>query len=83
MPSRESGILSLILSEVDEYLAEEFRIVAAHLIIGQIFGCALIFQDEEFGELLSFGTVQGSDKRIEAPAVIEIVIRRGACARRG
>ena len=70
-----------VLTEINEHFAEEFRIVSAYLIVGQVLCVAFIFENKDFRELFSFRAVERSDKRIEAPAVIEIIIRRSACTR--
>ena len=70
-----------VLTEIDEYLAEELRVVSADLVVGQILGVSLVFQNEDFRELFSFRRIQRSDERIKAAAVVEIVIcrSRGTC----
>ena len=54
-----------VLTEVDEYLAEEVVVVAAYGVIGNVAHRAVVFQNEQIRKLLSFFIRKRSDERIE------------------
>ena len=54
-----------VLTEVDEYLAEEVVVVAAYGVIGNVAHRAVVFQNKQIRELLSFFIRKRSDERIE------------------
>ena len=64
------------MSEVDEQLAEEFLVVAADLIVGDLGHNAFVFENEQFGELISFLRIEYRDERVETLGIVEIVTCR-------